>query len=130
VARKTPVKAAILNVICMISSEQEISLSEANRVTVEFVQKMKDMYGENIFPADSPHAFYFNLSVDRNGEITSALPTLIEIGKAKRFWSDAFTNGLRRGEWINVSGNPVFHLTILTLEIRVNFSVARFENNF
>jgi hypothetical protein len=93
VARRISVKAAMPNVICVISSEQEIPLSEANLITVKFIEKIKGKYGEN--PADSPNAFYFNLFVDQQGQIISALPALKEIGKAKRFWPNTFTNLLQ-----------------------------------
>jgi len=54
--------------------------------------------GEDIFPADSHHAFYFDLTIDQDGQVISILPTLNEIEKAKRFWSDIFTKLLRRRE--------------------------------
>lgn len=79
----------------MISSEQEISLSEANPVIGVFIENIKKAYGEDVFPNDNPQTLYFDLSVDEKGRITSALPSLHEIGKAKGYWSNVFQTSLR-----------------------------------
>lgn len=65
-------------------------MAEANRITRVFIENVREAYGENIFPADSPHTFYFDVAVDEHGEIISALPTLDQVGKTKGFWSDTF----------------------------------------
>ena len=72
----------------MISSEVELSLADANRITHVFIDKLKEAYGEQVIPFDSPHTFYFDVTVNEQGEITSALPTPDQIGKTKGFWSE------------------------------------------
>jgi hypothetical protein len=79
----------------MISSAQEISLSEANRVTRVFIEIMNDPHGENVFPADNPGVFYFDVTVDENGQIISKSPTPDEIMNAKGYWSSVFQSFLR-----------------------------------
>jgi hypothetical protein len=94
-ARKVPVRIPTPNVIRMISSEQEISLSEANRVTRVFIENMKEDYGENVSPTDNLAVFYFDVTVDENGQIISKLPTPDEIMNAKGYWSNVFQSFLR-----------------------------------
>jgi hypothetical protein len=70
-------------------------LSEANRIMGAFIENIKEAYGENVFPSDRPQALCFEPSVDENGRITSALPSLHEIGNAKGYWSNIFRMFLR-----------------------------------
>lgn len=79
----------------MVTSEQEISLSEANLITRVFIEKMKEAYGENVFSDDGHGVFYFDLTVDENGQISSRLPTPAEIGDAKGYWSQVFQTFLQ-----------------------------------
>jgi hypothetical protein len=80
-ARKIPVHIAAPNATFEISSERELSLSEANRIANVFLQTLKDEYGENVLPRESPLAFHFEISIGADGQITSQLPSLDEIHK-------------------------------------------------
>jgi hypothetical protein len=90
VGRKFPVRTAAPNAIFVISSERELSLSEANRITQVFLHTLKDEYGENVLPSKSPLAFHFEISTDADGRITSQLPTLDKIHKSTGHWLDEF----------------------------------------
>jgi hypothetical protein len=79
----------------MISSEKEIPLVEANRIAELFLQNLKDAYGEDVFPEESPLTFHFEVSVDGMGQITSPLPTLDQIEMAKGNWSNSIKMFLR-----------------------------------
>jgi hypothetical protein len=94
-ARKIPVQAAIPNVTCLISSARDISLPEANHVADVFLRQLKDTYGDDVLPSESPHAFCFDISVDANGQITSPLPTPDQIEKAKGHWATNFKTFFR-----------------------------------
>ena len=78
-ARRIPVHNATPNITFEISSEQEISLAEAGHIATVFLQDLKNKYGEDVLPRESPLPFRFEISVDTNGQITSRLPTLDEI---------------------------------------------------
>lgn len=78
------------NAIFEISSERELSLSEANRITQVFLQILKEEYGEDVLPSESPLAFHFEISVDADGRIASQLPTLDEIHKNTGHWLAEF----------------------------------------
>ncbi len=94
-ARKIPVQAAIPNVTCLISSARDISLPQANHIADVFLRQLKDTYGDDVLPSESPHAFCFDISVDADGQITSPLPTLDQIEKAKGQWSTNFKTFFR-----------------------------------
>lgn len=94
-ARKIPVQAAIPNVTCLISSARDISLPEANHIADVFLRQLRDTYGDDVLPSESPHAFCFDISVDADGQITSPLPTLDQIEKAKGHWSTNFKTFFR-----------------------------------
>ena len=72
----------------MISSEKKISLSEADRITEVFIENLKEAYGENVFPVDDTAIFYFDVTVDENGQIASKLPNPDEIWEARGYWSN------------------------------------------
>jgi len=74
----------------LISSEQEISLNQANHIAAVFLQNLKDTHGEYVLPNDSSLTFHFEISVDEFGQITSPLPTVDQIQKAKAQRSDRF----------------------------------------
>jgi hypothetical protein len=78
-SRQVPVRIATPSLVCMISSEKEIPLVEANRIAGLFLQNLKDAYGEDVFPEESPLTFHFEVSVDGMGQITSPLPTLDQL---------------------------------------------------
>jgi len=83
VARQIPVKIATPDVICLISSEHEISLNQANHIAATFLQNLKSAYGEAVLPKESSLTLHFEISVDEFGRITSSLPTFDQIQKAK-----------------------------------------------
>jgi hypothetical protein len=94
-ARKIPVHTAAPNVTFEISSEQNLSLSEANHIANVFLQSLKVEYGEDVLPPESPLAFHFEISVDANGQIISPLPTRDEIQKHKGHWLAEFKTFFR-----------------------------------
>jgi hypothetical protein len=94
-ARKIPVHTAAPNAFFEISSERELSSSEADHITQAFLQILKDEYGENVLPSNSPLAFHFELSVDADGRITSQLPKLDEIHKNTGHWLAEFKTFFR-----------------------------------
>lgn len=94
-ARKIPVHMASSNVVCIISSPQEISLAAANHAAILFVDKLKAKYGENVLPHDSAESFCFDVLVDETGEVISQLPSLDQIQKTKGHWSEKFKIFLR-----------------------------------
>jgi hypothetical protein len=94
-ARKIPVHTAVPNATFEISSDRELSLSEANHIANVFLQTLKDEYGENVLPHESPLAFHFEISVDASGQITSRLPTLDEIHKNTGHWLAEFKTFFR-----------------------------------
>jgi len=46
---------------------------------------MKEAHGANVFPEDGKSVFYFDVTVDENGLITSQLPAPAEVGGAKSY---------------------------------------------
>jgi hypothetical protein len=85
-ANKIPVQIVAPNASFEISSEQQISLSEASHIAHVFLQQLKEEYGEDVLTRESPLAFRFEVSVDANGKITSPVPTRDEIEKNKGYW--------------------------------------------